>query len=108
MIGLCKNLVIGILNIMILRIRSIKLLRKLSYPKQKLFCLAPSTIIDSNFTKLRKDQKNVTKSINQNPKKRGIFSREVSEIIYEIMFKKKFDYLSNTVIHLDGGKFARM
>mgnify|MGYP001211085787 CR=1 FL=1 len=82
--------------------------RKLSYPKQKIFCLAPSTIIDSNFTKLRKDQKNVTKSINQNPKKRGIFSREVSEIIYEIMFKKKFDYLSNTVIHLDGGKFARM
>ena len=35
--------------------------RKLSYPKQKIFCLAPSTIIDSNFTKLRKDQKNVIK-----------------------------------------------
>jgi len=24
------------------------------------------------------------------------------------MFIKKFDYLSNTVIHLDGRKFARM
>ena len=56
--------------------------RKLSYPKQKLFCLAPSTIIDSNFTKLRKDQKNVTKSINQNPKKKGEFFQERSQKLY--------------------------
>ena len=82
--------------------------RKLLYPKQKIFCIAPSTVIDSKFTKLRKDQKNVFKSISKNPKKRGILSKEVAEIIYEIMFNNKFDYLSNTVIHLNGGKFARM
>lgn len=82
--------------------------RKLYYPKQKIFCIAPSTIIDSKFTKSRKDQSNVFKSINKNPKRRGILSKEVAEIIFDIMFKKKFDYLSNTVIHLDGGKFARM
>ena len=82
--------------------------RRPSYPKQKIFCIAPSTIIDSNFTISRKDKDNVNKSISNNPKKRGILSREVAEIIYEIMFKKRFDYLSNTVIHLNGGKFARM
>jgi len=82
--------------------------RKILYPKQKIFCIAPSTVIDSRFTQSRKDQKNVSNSIYSNPKKRGIYSREVAEIIYDVMFKKKFNYLSNTVIHLDGGKFARM
>ena len=82
--------------------------RKIIYPKQKIFCIAPSTVIDSRFTRSRKDQKNVSNSIDSNPKKRGIYSREVAEIIYDVMFKKKFNYLSNTVIHLDGGKFARM
>ena len=82
--------------------------RKLLYPKQKIFCIAPSTVIDSKFTKLRKDQKNVFKSINNNPKKRGIYSKEIAEIIFDVMFKKKFNYLTNTVIRLDGGKFARM
>ena len=82
--------------------------RKLLYPKQKIFCIAPSTVVDSKFTKSRKDQKNVIKSINKNPKKRGVLSKEIAEIIFDIMFDKKFDYLSNTVIRLDGGKFARM
>ena len=31
-----------------------------------------------------------------------------AEIIFDVMFKKKFNYLTNTVIRLDGGKFARM
>ena len=82
--------------------------RKLLYPKQKIFCIAPSTVIDSKFTKLRKYQKNVAKSVNKNPKKRGIFSKEVGAIMFDIMFKGKCNYLSSTVIHLNGGKFARM
>ena len=82
--------------------------RKILFPNQKILSLAPSTIIDSNFTKGRKDQKNVKKSIKINPKKRGLYSKEVAEIIFEIMFSKKFDYLTNTIIQLNGGKFARM
>ena len=82
--------------------------RKLLYPKQKIFCIAPSTVIDSKFTKLRKYQKNVFKSINNNPKKRGIYSKEIAEIIFDVMFKKKFNYLTNTVIRLDGGKFINL
>ena len=82
--------------------------RKILHKNQKILCLAPSTIIDSNFTKNRIDQKNVKNSLKNNPKKRGLFSKEIAEIILEIVFDKKFDYLTNTVIHLNGGKFARM
>ncbi|MAH97819.1 MAG: hypothetical protein CMA12_00510 [Euryarchaeota archaeon] len=82
--------------------------RRILFPKQKIFCLAPSTISDSEFTKSRKDQNNVLKSISNNPKKRGIKSKEIAEIIFGIMFDNKFDYLTNTVIHLNGGKFTRM
>ena len=81
--------------------------RKLLYPKQKIFCIAPSTVIDSKFTKLRKDQKNVFKSINNNPKKRGLFSKEISKLLYDLSFNNT-KYLSNTVIHVNGGKFSRM
>lgn len=82
--------------------------RKIQFPNQKILCLAPSTISDSNFTNKRKDQINVKKSIKINPKKRGLYSKEIAEIIFEIMFAKKFNYLTNTIIHLNGGKFARM
>ena len=81
--------------------------RKISYPKQQLLCIAPSTIIDSKMTIARKDHHNVIKSIKNNPKKRGISSREVSSLIYSLLYKQT-NYLSNVVIRLDGGKFARM
>ncbi|OUW95821.1 MAG: hypothetical protein CBD97_02500 [Pelagibacteraceae bacterium TMED237] len=82
--------------------------RRISFPKQKIFCLAPSTISDSKFTKSRKDQENVHKSISNNPRRRGIKSKEIAEIIFQMMFDNKFEYLTNTVIHLNGGKFTRM
>ena len=81
--------------------------RKIKFPGQRIICLAPSTIIDSKLTKKRKDQFNVKKSIRKNPKKRGLKSKEVAEIINNIAFKKEFQYLTNTVINLNGGKFAR-
>ena len=67
----------------------------------------PSTIIDANMTIKRKDNYNVAKSIKSNPKKRGILSKEVSNLIYSLFFEQT-DYLTNAVIKLDGGKFARM
>lgn len=81
--------------------------RKISYPKQQLLCIAPSTIIDSKMTIARKDHHNVVKSIKNNPKKRGISSKEISSLIYSLLYKQT-NYLSNVVIRLDGGKFARM
>ncbi len=81
--------------------------RRIKFPNQQLVCISPSTIIDSNMTLKRKDKKNVKKSINLNPKKRGIKSVEIAELIYNIFYKST-DYLTNTIIRVDGGKFTRM
>jgi hypothetical protein len=59
------------------------------------------------MTIARKDLYNVIKSINNNPKKRGVTSKEVSNLIYSLFYEQT-NYLSNIVIRLDGGKFARM
>ena len=81
--------------------------RRILFPKQQLVGLAPSTIIDGKITIKRKDKKNVKKSIRFNPKKRGIYSYEISKFIYSLIFFNT-DYISNTVIDIDGGKFSRM
>lgn len=81
--------------------------RKTSFPDQQLVCIAPSTISDSVMTMNRKDQQNVINSINQSPKRRGIYSREVANLIYFVLFGN-WDYINNTVIHMNGGKYARM
>jgi len=81
--------------------------RKIKYPKQQLLCIAPSTIIDANMTVKRRDGHNVVRAIKNNPKKRGVLSKEISNLIYSLFYEQT-DYLSNIVIRVDGGKFARM
>ena len=81
--------------------------RKIFYKEQQLICIAPSTIIDGKMTLKRKDQKNVRKSVKNNPKKRGLYSKEISKLIYDLSFNNT-DYLTNTVINVNGGKFSRM
>ena len=81
--------------------------RKIFIKEQQLICIAPSTIIDGKMTLKRKDQKNVRKSVKNNPKKRGLYSKEISKLIYDLSFNNT-DYLTNTVINVNGGKFSRM
>ena len=81
--------------------------RKIFYKNQQLVCIAPSTIIDGKMTITRKDKSKVRKSINNNPKKRGLYSKEISKLLYDLSFNNT-KYLSNTVIHVNGGKFSRM
>ena len=81
--------------------------RKILHKKQQLICIAPSTIIDGKMTLSRKDQKNVKKSIKDNPKKRGLYSKEISKLIFDLSFNNT-DYITNTVININGGKFSRM
>ena len=59
------------------------------------------------MTLKRKDKQNVRRSIQNNPKKRGLNSKEISKLIYDLSFNNT-DYLSNTVIQVNGGKFSRM
>ena len=81
--------------------------RKIFYKRQQLICIAPSTIIDGKMTLKRKDIKNVRKSVKNNPKKRGLYSREISKLIYDLSFNNT-DYITNIVINVNGGKFSRM
>ena len=81
--------------------------RKIFYKNQQILCIAPSTIVDGKMTLNRKDKNNVKKSINDNPKKRGLYSKEISKLIYDLSFNNS-RYVSNTVIHVNGGKFSRM
>ena len=81
--------------------------RKILFPDQQLVGIAPSTIIDGRITLKRKDKKNLKRSINLNPKKRGIFSNEISRLIYSLVFFNT-NYISNVVIDVNGGKFSRM
>lgn len=81
--------------------------RKIGFSKQQLVCISPSTIIDGKMTLKRKDKKNIMKSINVNPKKRGINSFEIADLIYHLFYDLT-DYITNTVIRVDGGKFSRM
>ncbi len=81
--------------------------KKINYSSQQLVCIAPSTIIDANITLKRKDKINVKKSIKNNPKKRGLKSKEIADIIYSIFYDLT-DYMTNIVINVDGGKFSRM
>ena len=81
--------------------------RKIFHKDQQLICIAPSTIIDGKMTLKRKDIKNVRKSIIKNPKKRGLYAKEISKLIYNLSFNNT-DYITNTVINVNGGKFSRM
>ena len=81
--------------------------RKILKKNQQILCIAPSTIIDSKMTLNRKDLNNVKQSIKLNPKKRGINSKEISKLIFDLSFKNT-RYITNTVIKIHGGKFSRM
>ncbi len=81
--------------------------RKIFKKGQQLICIAPSTIIDGKMTINRKDVKNVRKSIINNPKRRGLYAKEISKLIYDLSFNNT-DYVTNIVINVNGGKFSRM
>ncbi len=81
--------------------------RRIKYPKQQLVCIAPSIITDTKMTLKRNDKKNVIKSVKNNPKKRGLKAKEIANLIYNIFYYNT-DYITNTVIRVDGGKFSRM
>ena len=81
--------------------------RKIFKKEQQLICIAPSTIMDGKMTLKRKDKKNVIKSVKNNPKRRGLYSKEISKLIYDLSFNNT-DYITNIVINVNGGKFSRM
>ena len=64
-------------------------------------------IVDTGMTLRRDDQENVKKSVMQNPKERGLLSKEVAQMIYHLLYIDS-GYTTNAIINMNGGKFARM
>lgn len=81
--------------------------RQILHPNQQLLCVAPSTIADSRMTEARHDQDRVQQVLESHPKQRGLTCEEVARMVHLLLFKDQ-GYTSNTVIHMNGGKFARM
>ncbi|NQU32129.1 MAG: SDR family oxidoreductase [Bacteroidetes bacterium] len=77
----------------------------LNSSNSRIFSIAPSTI-DSGMTKRRSDLDRIAKYKKIHRKKRFISAPEFAKIIH-ILFSNDFDYLSNTVVEINGGKFAR-
>lgn len=81
--------------------------KKLIFKNQQLVCISPSTIEDSSMTMRRRDKKKLLASKKFNRKKRFLKSSEIAKIIYNLFYEVT-DYVSNCVIHVNGGKFSRM
>lgn len=80
---------------------------RINKPDSSCVAIAPSMIEDAGMTVRRSDQENVVKALETHPKRRLLRSAEVAKMINWII-NEGSDYLTNTTIHLDGGKFSRM
>ncbi|MEZ9259976.1 SDR family NAD(P)-dependent oxidoreductase [Vibrio splendidus] len=81
--------------------------RKLTFQNQQLLMVSPSTISDSGMTERRSDIDNLNCRMQALPKKRFLYSDELVKLI-SFIITNEMDYLSNTELEVNGGKFARM
>lgn len=81
--------------------------KRLKSPAQRIFGVAPSTIVDAGMTTRRDDSETLARYLSEHPKSKFLTCDEVADIILEL-FSAKFDYYTNDVLQLNGGKFARM
>lgn len=81
--------------------------RRLSSHSQQLLMVAPSVIIDSAMTQERHDLADVVSHSRKLPKARLLYVDEVVDILLFICCDSS-SYMTNTVIEVNGGKFARM
>jgi len=79
---------------------------KLQDKDSRIFAIAPSTISDAAMTTARRDKDRLECYLKRHPKSRFLTSKEVAVLINDLM-STKYEYLSNTVVRLNGGKFAR-
>jgi short-subunit dehydrogenase len=81
--------------------------RRVSHANQQLVGIAPSMISDSRMTTIRTDQDVVQQRGRENPKERLLTSDEVASLAHFMLYIDQ-GYINNTVVPMDGGKFARM
>ena len=77
-----------------------------SSPGQQLVAVSPTIIMDSGMTQRRRDLDSVTERARRTPKGRLLQSDEVSRLLHYVLYVNE-GTLTNTVIHLNCGEFAR-
>ena len=80
--------------------------RRIEHPCQQLVAIAPSMIGDAGMTTRRSDHGRVRRRTIEHPKARLVLAREVARLSHVVLFSDGMDYVTNTVIHCNGGKFA--
>jgi NAD(P)-dependent dehydrogenase (short-subunit alcohol dehydrogenase family) len=80
--------------------------RRLSYPDQQLVVVSPTIIMDSGMTQRRHDLDGVEARAARAPKRRFLRSDEVSRLLHYVLYVDD-GMLTNTVVSLNGGEFAR-
>lgn len=81
--------------------------KRLKYVDQQLLLVSPSLIIDGGMTERRGDIGAVRKLEVKHPKQRYLNCDEVAGLLL-VLIENITDYLTNTEIELNGGKFSRM
>lgn len=78
--------------------------RRLEHPGQQLVCVAPSGI-DCGMT-LRRPEREIAELRQSHPKRRLVSPAEVAKLVHFLLFVDE-GYITNTVIEINGGRFAR-
>ena len=81
--------------------------RKITSENQQIVIVSPSVIQDAKMTTSREDHDNININRDAHPKKRLLNSVEVANVIF-FLIESGLDYITNTEIEVNGGKFARM
>ena len=80
--------------------------RRLPHPGQQLVVVSPTIILDSGMTRRRHDPDRVAERAARAPKQRFLRSAEVSRLLHYVLYVDD-GMLTNTVVSLNGGEFAR-
>ena len=80
--------------------------RRLSAPGQQLVAVSPTIVMDSGMTQGRHDLDSVAERASRTPKGRLLQADEVSRLLHYVLYVNE-GTLTNTVVHLNCGEFAR-
>lgn len=80
--------------------------RRLTSPAQQLVVVSPTIITDSGMTQRRHDLDRVEQRAARAPKQRFLQTKEVSRLLHYVLYQDE-GMLTNVVVSLNGGEFAR-
>lgn len=82
--------------------------KRLNHPGQQLVCVAPSIVLDTNMTNARNAEGRAAMELRRirHPKGRWLQPIDVARVIHFLLSEGN-DYITNTVIRMNGGEHCR-